>query len=86
MFCPECKEELFCHCKSCIDRNHEKIPYLWKKYYQNGETYKLQYCGNCGYENIPDFWEDLEYNQLMEAEGVSNLEELNEKQQKENNK
>ncbi len=43
----------------------------------------MQYCGNCGYTNSPDFWADLEVNQLFEKEGVSSFKELKEKRKHE---
>lgn len=79
MICPKCNTELFCHCKNCIKKYSNRTPILWKIILEDGEEYEVEYCGNCGYENSPNFWEDLSVNQLFEAENVSSFKELNEK-------
>ncbi len=53
MFCPNCKKELSCGCKSCAER-----PAEFKRNIMEGNNIT---CGYCGFTSNCDLWLDFEY-------------------------
>ena len=53
MFCPNCKKESSCGCKSCQER-----PAEFKRNIMEGETIE---CPHCGFKSNYDIWLDFEY-------------------------
>ncbi len=62
MECPQCGHEQTCPCKACQARKPTDKPWVWV----DGEFIA---CGNCGYQNHADWWEDQSYKQAQEAGG-----------------
>jgi len=56
MACPDCKKELVCPCKSCIEGRGEGEFDMWI-WLEDGETIK---CPLCGFEAHADYWQDYE--------------------------
>jgi DNA-directed RNA polymerase subunit RPC12/RpoP len=55
MFCPNCKKELSCGCKSCAER-----PAKFKRNIMEGDTIECPYCQ---FKSSFDVWLDYEYSQ-----------------------
>lgn len=58
MFCPKCKVEVHCGCKSCAIRNKGKV-----LFFDAGND--LISCGNCQHTMCGDDWLDEEWNQYQ---------------------
>jgi len=52
MKCPECKQELYCPCSHCADRNKGKVMWKWDI---TGEVIS---CPECGLSMHADNWDD----------------------------
>ncbi len=56
MFCPNCKKESSCGCKSCQERTSE-----FKRNIMKADTIE---CAYCGFKSSFDVWLDYEYSNV----------------------
>jgi hypothetical protein len=58
--CPKCEHPQTCPCEACQGRSPTPKPWVHK-----GDGYTIA-CGNCGFEEGADYWQDRSFKQYEE--------------------